>query len=108
MAIYNESDVTGVVWQRCHTVQISNQFNQDRNIFFQEERIYNLDGDDLRKYVDGCGKVFQSGQTFPILNINDASDTGKVMTHDELYQALYSLYIQTATERDKENQNGNV
>lgn len=102
MANYKESDVTGVVWQRCHTVQISNQLNQDKSIFFQEEMIYNLDGDDIRKYVDGCGKVFVSGQSFPILNPQDGSDTGKTMTHDELYQALYSLYVQTAKERDNQ------
>jgi hypothetical protein len=100
MSFYNESNVTGVVWQRCHTVQISNQFNQDKSIFFQEERIYNLDGDDLKKYVDGCGTVFKSGDTFPILDISDGSDTGKVMSHEALYQALYSLYMQTAKERD--------
>lgn len=104
MANYKESDVTGVVWQRCHTVQISNQLNQEKSIFFQEEKVYNLDGDDMKKYVDGCGKLFQSGQSFPILNIQDGSETGKTMTHDELYQALYSLYVQTATERDNLSQ----
>jgi hypothetical protein len=103
MSNYNQSDVTGLVWQRCHTVQISNQLDQDKTIFFQEEKVYNLDGDDMKKYVDGCGKVFEAGKTFPILNINDGSDTGQSMTHDELYQALYSLYMQTAQERDNQS-----
>lgn len=100
MANYKESDVTGVVWQRCHTVQISNQLGQDKTIFFQEEKVYNLDGDDMKKYVDGCGKIFVKGESFPILDPDSGSETGKSMTHDELYQALYSLYVQTAKERD--------
>lgn len=101
MSNYNQSDVTGVVWQRCHTVQISNQLNQDKSIFFQEEKVYNLDGDDMKKYVDGCGKVFNPTDSFPVLDISTGADTGKTMTHLELYQAIYSLYMQTAKERDE-------
>jgi hypothetical protein len=102
MSNYKESDVVGVVWQRCHTVQISNQLNQDKTIFFQEEKVYNLDGDDMKKYVDGCGKQFSATQTFSLLNVNDGTETGAVMTHEQLYQAIYSLYIQTAKERDNQ------
>lgn len=102
MSNYKESDVTGVVWQRCHTVQISNQLNQDKTIFFQEEKVYNLEGDDMQKYVDGCGKQFSSTEIFPLLNVNDGTETGSAMTHAQLYQAIYSLYIQTAKERDNQ------
>jgi hypothetical protein len=101
MSDYKESDVTGVVWQRCHTVQISNQLNQNKSIFFQEEKVYNLDGNDIKNYVDGCGKVFSATATFPILNLADGSETGQSMSHQDLYIALYSLYMQTATERDR-------
>lgn len=103
MPNYNESDVTGVMWQRCHTVQISNQLGQDKIITFQEEKVYNLDGDDMHKYVDGCQKVFTAGEVVPILNPADGSETGQTMTHDQIYQALYSLYMQTAKERDNNN-----
>ena len=104
MANYKESDVTGVVWQRCHTVQISNQLGQDKSIFFQEEKIYNLDGDDMKKYVEGCGKIFVAGDSFPLIDPDTGVDTGKTMTHEQLYQALYSLYVQTAKERDNSQQ----
>lgn len=100
MSDYKESDVTGVVWQRCHTVQLSNQLGQDKTVFFQEEKVYNLDGDDMRKYVEGCGKTFNATDSFPILNTEDGTETGEVMTHAQLYQAIYSLYMQTAKERD--------
>lgn len=103
MSNYKESDVTGIVWQRCHTVQMSNQLNQDKTIFFQEEKVYNLDGDDMKKYVDGCGKQFVATETFPLLSVNDGTETGAVMTHEQLYQAIYSLYIQTAKKRDNQS-----
>jgi hypothetical protein len=99
MSNYKESDVTGTTWQRCHTVQISNQLGQDKTIFFQEEKVYNLEGADFKEYIQGCGKQFSENEVFPLLN-TDGTNTGQIMTHAQLYQALYSLYMQTAQERD--------
>jgi hypothetical protein len=100
MINYNESNVTGTSWQRCHTIQISNQFEQPRIINFIEERIFLLDDNTrFNQYMPGCQTPYNAETSFPILDSNE-NPTGETMTHAELYQALYSLYIQAARARD--------
>ena len=100
MPDYKESSVAGSTWQRCHTVTISNQTGQVPSIIFQEERVIALDGEDIHQFVDGCTKLFDQEATFPLLDQVTNLPTGQVMTHAEFYAILYSLYMQTALERD--------
>lgn len=100
MPNYHESTVTGTSWQRCHTVTIRNPLDGAKKIEFAEERVIALDGEDMRTWVVGCERLFVPGEQFKILNPETNQPTGQVMTHAQLYQALYSLYMQTALERD--------
>jgi len=100
MPDYKESAVAGSTWQRCHTVTVSNQAGQVPFITFQEERVIALDGEDIHKFVDGCSKDFNPTDSFPLLDQTTNLPTGANMTHAELYAVLYSLYMQTALERD--------
>lgn len=100
MPNYNESTVAGTAWQRCHTVTIRNPLGGAPTIEFGEERVIALDGEDMRTWVAGCIKAFSPTGQFPLLDPETNLPTGQTMTHAGLYQALYSLYMQTAAERD--------
>ena len=100
MPDYKESTVSGTSWQRCHTVTVHNQLSQTPRIEFQEEKVINIDGTSIPQWVGGCTKDFSAAESFPILDPATNVPTGQTLTHGELYVALYSLYMQTAAERD--------
>jgi hypothetical protein len=100
MPDYKQSALTGTAWQRCKTVVINNPLVGPKGVYFEEERVISLDGQDLRQPVGGCSKTFDAGGSFPLLDPGTNLPVGVSMSHAELYVALYSLYMQTATERD--------
>lgn len=100
MPNYNESQVAGTAWQRCHTVTIRNPLAGTPVIEFAEERVITLEGDDIHQWVEGCSKQFSPTGVFLLLDPMTNAATGATMTHTQLYLALYSLYMQTAAERD--------
>lgn len=102
MPNYKESDVSGVAWQRCHTVTIQNALELQKSIDFQEEQVIDIGGKIYHEWVAGCSKQFDPEASFPILDVQSGADTGQTMSHAQLYQALYSLYMQTAKERDNQ------
>lgn len=100
MADYKESGLDGIQWQRCKTAVINNPLNKEKSIYFEEERVISIGGQELKQPVGGCGVKFLINGSFPILDTSTNQPTGVLMTHNELYVALYSLYMQTALERD--------
>lgn len=100
MPNYNQTNVSGTQWQRCHTVKITNQLNLAKKIEFEEEKVIDLDGKYFHDWTVGCSKEFSDTGEFSILNLETGQPTSETMTHAQLYQALYSLYMQTAQERD--------
>jgi len=100
MPDYKESSLSGVQWQRCKTVTIDNPLVGGKSVVFHEERVISLDGQNLRQPIGACSKAFSSDGEFPILDPSTNLPTGQTMTHAELYSVLYSLYMQTALERD--------
>jgi len=103
MPNYKESDVSGTAWQRCHTVTIQNQLDTTKKVEFQEEQVISIGGKIYHEWVKGCSKDYDASASFPILNPQTNAETGQTMTHEELYVALYSLYMLTAADRDKGN-----
>ena len=118
---YKESPLIGTTWQRCRAVTISNPHSslkksiQDPNgppmtmkkvplvpeVFFQEETAMALpDGRVLLQDVGSCRAEFSAGGSFPLLNPETGEALGVTMSHQELYVALFSLYMATATARD--------
>ena len=101
---YQESTVTGTSWVRCKAVTISNPLegadDAAPSVNFYEEKVVVSDGDYTRIPVGGCRKVFDAAGVITVLNPDTDAPTGSTMTHGELYAVLYSLYMQTALERD--------
>jgi hypothetical protein len=100
MPNYRESTVNGSTWQRCCAVTVRNPWGGAPGIEFHEERIIAVDGEDIHQGVAGCEKPFNPVATFPLLDPATNLPTGASMTHAEFYAVLYSLYMQTASERD--------
>jgi len=101
MPNYKESNISGVEWQRCHTVTIQNQLESPKKIDFQEEQVIDISGKIYHEWVAGCSAVFDATASFNILDPETNLETGQTMTHEDLYIALYSLYMQTANQRDQ-------
>jgi len=101
MPNYKESNISGVEWQRCHTVTIQNQLESLKKIEFQEEQVIDISGKIYHEWVSGCSAVFDATASFNILDPQTNAETGQTMTHEDLYVALYSLYMQTANQRDQ-------
>lgn len=102
MADYKQNTVVGTEWQRSHHINIMNPIQGDKVIQFSEQRVANMGTWYAEKEVPGCRVAFSPLGSFPILDPNTNEPTGAVMTHTELYIALYSLYMQTALLRDAE------
>jgi hypothetical protein len=100
MPNYNESAVSGTSWQRCHTVTVRNPLGGLPMIEFAEEKVIMIDGTPINQWVAGCWANFDMNGSFPILDPATNAPTGVTMTHAQLYQAMYSLYMQTAAARD--------
>ena len=109
---YKQSDITGETWTRCRTVTITNPLpdtgeldvmtgiRQGPRAYFSEEQVLSIESGNLTSSAGACFKDFDPVATIPLIDLTSGSPTGATVTHEQLYQILYSLYIQTATERD--------
>ena len=100
MPNYKSTTVGGDAWTRCHTVTIRNPLAGVPRIEFAEEQVIAIGDKTLHQWTDCVNKDFASDGTFPLLDPTTNATTGATMTHAQLYVALYSLYMQTAAERD--------
>jgi hypothetical protein len=109
---YKQTTLTGESWTRCSSVSITNPLpgTGERHIFtgaeqgpvacFQEEKVLSIDGVQSTVNAGSCCKVFDAAATIPMLDPTTGTATGTTVTHAELYAILFSLYMQTAVERD--------
>ena len=112
MANYNESNVSGTLWQRCRTVTITNPLAGTETdphtgeaagpiAYFQEQEVVSLPGGRLIiKDIGGCKKAFSAQAQIALRDPATGELTGETYSHAALYAVLYSLYMQTALERD--------
>jgi len=112
---YKEQTLSGESYTRAKTVIIHNplegiitdytrMLNNKKSIIFIEETIAILGTDTIVLKESNCIKDFDPSGVIPILDTVTNIPTGTSITHAELYTILYSLYIQTAVERDAQQQ----
>lgn len=109
---YKQTAVAGTSWVRCKGIQITNPLEgseptpsivdipQGPVATFIEEKVITMDGADITIPAGSCTKPFKSTDIITIIHPDTGEPTGETVTHAKLYQILYSLYIQTAMERD--------
>lgn len=110
MANYKEVDLAGVSWIRCRNITITNPVTGTigpttgnltvPTAYFQEEKVLSIDGVQNTIDVGSCVKQFNPTDIINIRNPETGELVGTTATHGDLYVLLYSLYLQTALERD--------
>lgn len=97
---YREQTETGTSWRRCHEVHIYNPLDGAKRVRMDEQDVVTFNGKTADMNAGYIAKDFDPTAAIQLLNLDTGLPTGEVMTHAELYQALYSLYMQCAAERD--------
>lgn len=98
---YREQTETGTSWRRCHEVHIYNPLNGGKRMRMDEQDVVTFNGKTADMNAGYIAKDFDPTAAIQLLNPDTGLPTGEVMTHAELYRALFSLYMQCATERDE-------
>ena len=101
MPDYNESQISGHAWQRCHQIVIENRRNTAPSVRFDEERIVVLDGG--REISTPAGSVvaaFDPDRPIPLRDPMTGELTGAMATHRDAYTLLNSAYLDAALARD--------
>lgn len=98
---YQEQTATGSTWIRCKNLTIENSLTATPTANFQESRVSEVNGQVSEQYIGSLVKVFDpAAGVIPLRNPETGDLTGTIVTHADLYVILYSLYMQTALERD--------
>ena len=97
---YREQQATGMEWRRCSTLHIYNPLSGPKTCRFDEENAVQVGAKEITVPDGYLEKTFDPVATFPLLDPATGQPTEVTMTHGQLYQALFSLYMQTAIERD--------
>lgn len=100
MAQYQEQTGQGQLWQRCYSITIDNPLGGGATITFNEEKVMAIGAEVVKTPFTMCRKRFNPQALFPLRNPQTGELTGQNMTHLELYNILYSLYMHTAQQRD--------
>lgn len=103
MANYNETAGTGTMWTRCYKIVIENPYIGLQKVaqFFDEDVVV-INNRIIQKQSRLIQKTFDSSSTIQLRDPQTGQLTGETITHQELYNILYSLYIQSAMERDSQ------
>ena len=111
---YKETSLAGTSWVRCRAITITNPLAGTEELdhtgqpigptaHFTEEKVVTMEGADLRIPAGSCSKPFSPTDTITLLDPATGEATGATVTHAALYGILFSLYMQTAVERDVTN-----
>lgn len=97
---YREQQTTGTAWRRCSEVTLFNPLGGPQFARFTEQDAMSM-GDKTAATTAGfIDQPFDVQGVFPLLDPQTGEPTGQSMTHGALYQALFSLYMQCAIQRD--------
>ena len=104
MSNYKETSVTGSEYVRCKEIVIRNPLNSVPSIQYIEEQATILGADKV--ITQPLGMVSETFDPATVIELRDPQTnelTGATITHGEMYQMLYSAYIQVALQRDAQN-----
>lgn len=103
MPDYKLSTIPCTSYVRARAVTAINTLDGMKMIQFQKETVFILpDGSKAKSDAGECSKVFtaeNASTTFPLLDVNGDS-TGTVMTYEQSYLVLMSLFYHVASEQD--------
>jgi len=101
MANYKETNVNSAQWQRCKSITIRNEYMETPIIYMQEEVITVANDTVISKLVPLIDFVFNPADVVELLNPTTGESLGQTMTFEQIYVALWSLYMSKAAARDE-------
>lgn len=106
MANYNETTGPGTMWTRCYKIVIENPYlGLTKKAQFFDENVVVINNRIVQSQNRLIQKTFDPSASIQMLDPATNQPTGETVTHQELYNILYSLYIASAVERDQQEQN---
>lgn len=104
MANYKESLIPCTSFVRSYSVSCLNPRRGSKLIQFQEETVICLpDGTESFSRVGECSEILTSenaATSFLLRDPQTGAETGDIMTYQDVYCALMSLYYHVAAKRD--------
>lgn len=102
---YRQGDISGKKWRRSLHGEFSNPYSGQSWIRFDmEDRIVLSDGTTLGTPAGSVTRQFTDpAEILPLLDPMSGKQVGKTITHGEIYAILWSLFIESATQKDAED-----
>lgn len=95
-----EVTVTGPKWLRCNRIVVENPDECTPLLAISTEYVAALDdGTRIRKAGPSITVVFEPTNTVPLVDRETLAPLGTSMTHDEIYNIMFSLVVQQVTEQ---------
>jgi len=102
MANYKETSGSATTWTRANRVMILNPLEPEvgKQISFFEETVAKVGDTVIRSDSGYTSAYYVPDKQVELLDPQSGEPTGKTITHAEIYQAIYSMYITAAKARD--------
>ena len=100
MPDYKEQQAVGKTWVRCKVVTIENPLGGTAQVTFQESHCASVGGVTSEQFAGLLGLEFNPDSAIALRDPQTLELTGQTRTHAQVYQLLYSIYMQAALERD--------
>lgn len=102
MPNYNETNVSGTEYSRCYEISIINPLDLTPIVQFKEEKVTNLGDRTFKEMSRIIGVPFDPAKVITLLDSTTGIPTGSTITMGEVYEIMYSAYIQEATALDNQ------
>ncbi len=100
MSNYQQTDAPGTAWKRCHKIIIDNPLQGEKTALFLEHDVADIGGRTIEADSGFCKAGFAPSTNIYLRDTQTGELNGSYVTQSFLYEILFSLYMQTALERD--------
>jgi len=102
MANYKEVTGSGTSWTRANRVMILNPLEPEipKQISFFEEIVAQVDGTIIKSESGYIPTYYSADKPIQMLDPSTGEPTGETILQSKVYQAIYSLYLAAAQQRD--------
>ena len=97
---YNETNVSGQSWNRCFKIEFTNPYNGQQECKLFEEEIFSVGGKNVSTLTRILAPHIDMNAVIDLINPMTGEPIGASITHQDLYIAFFSLYINTAKAKD--------
>lgn len=101
MADYKQTQIAGESHVRAKSVLLENPKGGQGTISFEEEKWYELGGDTVSRPIGWLRVPFDPQAVIALRDPRTGDLIGQDISQGSVYAAIYSLYVQLATQRDE-------